>query len=129
MIQTTQETIYDAVWQSSAIIYAKIWSINTNYETRVITVTINDYILENYLDGEETRKIERIIRTGNRWFSFEEYADMVQMIKSQVPQFEHPSDTKERELELAIYGYLYVNNQEKPYGATREISPKVLPVE
>jgi len=118
MIQTIQETIYDAVGQHSAIIYAKIISINTNYDSKTITVIINDYIIDSEWK-------EQSIRYTSRDFSFEEYAGMVQMIKSQVPQFEHLSDTKERELELAIYGYLYVNNNEKPYGATRELTPKV----
>jgi hypothetical protein len=58
---------------------------------------------------------------------------MVQLIKSQVTAFNSLEDTKDRELELAVYGYLYINNQEKPYGATRELTPvveeEVLPVE
>lgn len=118
MIQTTQEIIYDIVGQYSAIIYAKIISINTNYDSKSITVIVNDYIIDSEWK-------EQSIRYSNREFSFKEYANMVEMIKLQVPKFTHPSDTKERELELAIYWYLYVNNQEKPYKATREISQKV----
>lgn len=125
MIKTTQETIYNAVGQHTAIIYAEIIAINTNYDEKSISIVVNYYIIN---DG-----IKQQIRNVARNYSFQEYAEMVQLIKSQVPEFNSLEDTKDRELELAIYGFLYINNQEKPYGATRELSPlveeEVLPVE